>query len=100
MLVTVLSLLWPFTGEVGDCELPTRHGAVQGLQPWGYKPGSKNLFGAMAARVDEALNAAPEGSHLGGMLWYQVSMSELTRCSADSHRSLEDVRLEVLVGRS
>lgn len=74
----MLSLVWPFTGEVGDCELPTQQGGVQGNQPWGYKPGSKNLFGAMAARVDEALKAAPEGSHLGGMLWYQVCRSTFT----------------------
>lgn len=28
----------------------------------------------MAARAEEALQAAPEGSYLGGVLWYQVSI--------------------------
>ena len=65
------------TGIVGDCEVSTKHGGPEQQKqencPWRYKPGSKNLFGAMAARADEALGAAPEGSYVGGMLWYQVS---------------------------
>lgn len=62
-----------FAGVVGDCEAykeRAKHGHES--HPWGYKPGSKNLFGAMAARIKEALKAAPEGSRLGGVLWYQV----------------------------
>eukprot|EP00752_Nemacystus_decipiens_P012128 g10753.t1 len=59
-----------YQGVVGDCEASTGP-RKQGNRPWRYKPGSKNLFGAMAARTKEALEAAPEGSRLGGMLWYQ-----------------------------
>lgn len=47
--------------------------AVQADAPWSYKPGASNLFGAMAERVEEALRAAPEGSRVAGMLWYQVN---------------------------
>ncbi|CAM9347480.1 unnamed protein product [Ectocarpus sp. 13 AM-2016] len=86
-----------YEGEVGDCELPARHGEVQGNQPWGYKPGSKNLFGAMSARVDEALKAAPEGSHLGGMLWYQGETDAAKEDRAETYGDrfqtlIEDVR--------
>eukprot|EP00903_Cladosiphon_okamuranus_P008399 g8075.t1 len=61
-----------YQGIVGDCETsagPGRPGNYN--RPWRYKPGSQNLFEAMAARAEEALQAAPEGSRLGGMLWYQ-----------------------------
>lgn len=62
-------------GNVGDCESVTEAGpdaAIQTNMPWGYKPGARNLFEAMARRTDEALRDAPPGSELVGMLWYQV----------------------------
>lgn len=75
-------LTWPSTGVVGDCETSAGHAShsKQQNRPWGYKPGSKNLFEAMAARTDEALRAAPEGSRLGGMLWYQVGLRGILKC--------------------
>lgn len=63
-------------GDVGDCEGQTEAGADAAMQtntPWGYKPGTRNLFEAMAKRTDEALRDAPPGSELVGVLWYQVT---------------------------
>lgn len=62
---------------VGDCEAPKEgkvdnNTPIQTNAPWEYKPGSSNLFGAMASRAEEALKAAPEGSQIAGILWYQV----------------------------
>lgn len=68
-------------GDVGDCESLTEAGpdaAIQTNPPWRYKPalpalGARNLFEAMARRIDEALRDAPPGSELVGVLWYQVN---------------------------
>ncbi|CAM9447251.1 unnamed protein product, partial [Hapterophycus canaliculatus] len=83
-----------FAGAVGDCEVSNgRANHRHENHPWGYKPGSKNLFGAMAARIEEGLNAAPEGSHLGGVLWYQGE----TDAMKEDHATTYYERFQTLV---
>ncbi|CAM9522870.1 unnamed protein product [Scytosiphon promiscuus] len=76
-----------FQGVVGDCEGPdgrAKHGHES--TPWGYKPGSNNLFGAMAARIQDALEAAPEGSRMSGVLWYQGETDAMEKdCALTYH---------------
>ncbi|CAM9190602.1 unnamed protein product [Discosporangium mesarthrocarpum] len=75
-----------YRGIVDDCEDKGTSSSHQGVKsPWEYKPGAKNLFGAMAERATQALASAPEGSHLAGVLWYQGETDASDESSAASY---------------